>query len=217
MNRNKLGIVLICLGLVLILGALTLTGINLYDQQQAAVSSQVALEELMQQLPQETFSKTEPVEDTLLSIEHLKKETVDYLKNPYMPMPVTNIDGIDYIGYLEIPSLGLTLPVISETTSGNLLKAPCRFFGSAYTGDLVIGAHNYATHFGRIWELGYGDRVIFTDMAGNVFVYEVADMETLRPYEGSQLCNGLWDLTLYTCTFGGEQRMTIRCEQVNAY
>lgn len=81
----------------------------------------------------------------------------------------------------------------------------------------MIGAHNYATHFGRIRELSYGDRVIFTDMAGNVFVYEVADMETLRPYEGSQLCNGLWDLTLYTCTFGGEQRMTIRCEQVNAY
>lgn len=77
--------------------------------------------------------------------------------------------------------------------------------------------YNYATHFGRIRELSYGDRVIFTDMAGNVFVYEVADMETLRPYEGSQQCKGLWDLTLYTCTFGGEQRMTIRCEQVNAY
>ena len=121
----------------------------------------------------------------------------------------------DYV--LEIPSLGLTLPVISQNSSGNLLKAPCRFFGSAYTGNLVIGAHNYATHFGRIRELSYGDRVIFTDMAGNVFVYEAADMETLRPYEGSQLCNGLWDLTLYTCTFGGEQRMTIRCEQVNAY
>lgn len=138
MKRNKLGIALICLGLVLVLGALALTGINLYDQQQAAASSQAALEELMQQLPQETLSKEEPLEDTPLSMELLKKETVDYLKNPYMEMPVVSIDGIDYIGYLEIPSLGLTLPVISETSSGNLLKAPCRFFGSAYTGNLQL-------------------------------------------------------------------------------
>lgn len=42
----------------------------------------------------------------------------------------------DYV--LEIPSLGLTLPVISQTSSGNLLKAPCRFFGSAYTGNLQL-------------------------------------------------------------------------------
>lgn len=188
------------------ISALVLVGMNLYDQHRAAVSSQAALEELLQQLP-----KTSPEEDPL-ALELLKKPREPF-ENPYMPMPTIRIDGMDYIGYLAIPDLGLTLPVCGETTSSNLLTAPCRFYGSAYTGNLVIGAHNYAAHFGRIWELDYGDRVTFTDMAGNVFLYEVADTKTLMPYEAGELCSGEWALTLFTCTFGGAQRMVISCRQ----
>lgn len=134
--------------------------------------------------------------------------------DPYREMPTVEIDGVEYIGYLEIPSLNLTLPIIGETTNRNLQKAPCRFFGSAYLDNLVVGAHNYQSHFGRLGRLSYGDILIFTDMEGNVFTYEVADIETLKAYQGEYLCNGEWDLSLFTCTLSGDQRITIRCQEI---
>ena len=54
--------------------------------------------------------------------------------------------------------------------------APCRYSGSAYTGNLVIAAHNYRTHFGLLESLAPGAQVKFTDVEGNVFSYEIAEI-----------------------------------------
>ena len=94
-----------------------------------------------------------------------------------------------------------------------LQKAPCRYSGSAYTDDLVLGAHNYDAHFGRLKKLSYGDAVRVTDLDGNVFSYQVADIEILQPDQLEDLLGGGWPLTLYTCTPGGQSRVTIRCER----
>ena len=63
-----------------------------------------------------------------------EEETPEYLRNPEMEMPVEEIEGNGYIGLLEIPALGLSLPVMSEWSYPNLKLAPCRYSGSAYTG-----------------------------------------------------------------------------------
>ena len=52
-----------------------------------------------------------------------------------------------------------------------------------------------------------------TDMDGNVFSYEVSSLETLSPYAVSDMTSGDWDLTLFTCTVGGQSRLAIRCDQ----
>lgn len=46
---------------------------------------------------------------------------------------------------------------------------------------LILCDHNYRSHFGKLKKLREGDEVSFTDMDGNVFLYEVALAETLMP------------------------------------
>ena len=139
----------------------------------------------------------------------------DHILNPDMDMPTETVNGLDYIGILEIPAIALCLPILSEWSDSALDVAPCRYSGSAYTGDLILSGHNYTAHFWYLSDLSPGDNVYFTDVDGNVFSYEVADRETLRSTAVEQMKSGNWDLTLFTCTLGGQSRVTIRCIQTN--
>lgn len=133
--------------------------------------------------------------------------------NPDREMPVEFIDGIDYIGIIEIERINVKLPVISEVSNSNLNIAPCRYKGSAYQDNLIIAAHNFWSHFGYINKLAPGDVVKFTDMEGNEFIYRVSYMETIKGTSVSLMEDGDWDLTLFTCTIGGVNRYTVRCEK----
>ena len=93
--------------------------------------------------------------------------------------------------------------------------APCRQFGSTRTDDLVIAAHNFESHFGRLKELTGGETVIFTDMDGVVSTYSVTRLETLNPNSVEAVQNSGHDLVLYTCTKGGKTRVTVFCDRVD--
>ena len=123
------------------------------------------------------------------------------------------IDGESYMGYLSIPVLKLELPVMSDWDYAKLKIAPCRYFGSAETDDLVICAHNFDRHFGRLKNLRAGDLVTFTDADGVSFIYEVKAIETLQPTQISEMIQSEYDLSLYTCTYGGRTRVTVRCSR----
>lgn len=192
MKRKGKG--LIFTGLLLIAAALFLTGYNLFDQMRAQRSAAQAAAQLAEWLPQAG-----------------EAAVPDYLMAPEMEMPVETIDGVDYVGVLRIPSLALELPVISQWSYPLLKIAPCRYSGSAYQNNLVLCAHNYASHFGNLKNLHIGDAVTFTDMDGNLFTYQVAELETLPPQATEEMENGDWDLTLFTCTVGGQSRVTVRC------
>ena len=107
-----------------------------------------------------------------------------FVRYPDMEMPTKEIDGETYIGVVEIPSLELSLPVMSDWSYPQLKKAPCRYVGSVYSHDVVICGHNYDRHFGRLKELVPGDEVRFTDMDGNVFRYSVCAVEQLAKTAG---------------------------------
>lgn len=143
-------------------------------------------------------------------------EPPQYLLHPEMEMPTTETEGNEYIGVLEIPALALSLPVISEWSYPNLKLAPCRFEGSAYLDNLIIAAHNYRSHFGRLKTLCAGDEVLFTDAEGNVFCYTVTVLEIVKGNDLETLESGDWDLTLFTCTLVGTTRVVVRCERVQA-
>ena len=185
---------LIFTGLLLIAAALFLTGYNLFDQMRAQRSAAQAAAQLTEQLPQTS-----------------QTDVPDYLLTPEMEMPVETIDGVDYVGVLRIPALALELPVINQWSYPLLKIAPCRYSGSAYQNNLVLCAHNYASHFGNLKNLHIGDAVTFTDMDGNLFTYQVAELETLPPQATEEMESGDWDLTLFTCTVGGQSRVTVRC------
>jgi len=206
--RRK-GTIWITLGLLLIAAALFITGRNLWESRQAENATLEVidyLDEIIPSLP------TEGIDGTIFTGESMAEEEIpDYILNPDMEMPTETIDGNEYIGVLEIPSLELKLPVMSDWSYPKLKIAPCRYVGSAYTGDLVIAAHNYTAHFGQLKSLHIGDEITFTDVDGNVFRYEVLELETLMPTDIDEMTGGDWDLTLFTCTIGGKSRVTVRC------
>lgn len=128
-------------------------------------------------------------------------------------MQVEEIDGYGYIGYLSIPSLSLELPIMSEWDYPRLRKAPCLYHGSVYTDDFVIAAHNYRRHFGRLAELLPGDSVIFTDMNGTAHWFAVVELQELVPTAIEEMTDSGYPLTLFTCTYGGQARVALRCER----
>ena len=118
-----------------------------------------------------------------------------------------------FCGKLTVDALGLTLPVHSEWDYARLKTAPCRYVGTARAGNMVIAAHNYDSHFGRLRRLTVGDAVTFKDVDGTVYRYTVKEVVTLDGTAVEDMRAGEWDLTLFTCTKSGKQRVTVRCEQ----
>lgn len=134
---------------------------------------------------------------------------------PEQTMPQREIDGNTYIGILSIPSLEINLPVMSDWSYPKLKVAPCRFSGSVGEENLVIMAHNYDTHFGLLSLLKPGDSVEFRDMLGRTYLYTVVMTEILQPTAVEEMESGGYDLTLFTCTYGGENRITVRCSRLS--
>lgn len=191
-------------GILLLAAAMVLLTYNLWDSHRAGLSQQQILEEYNKKNPQTT--------DTALDA---KSREEKYPKDPDIEMPevlLENPKGAACIGVLEIPELALQLPVMSEWSYPLLRKAPCRYSGSAYQDNLVIAAHNYASHFGRLRTLKTGSMVYFTDVEGNRFSYQVAVIEALTPQSIEEMTGGEWPLSLFTCTWDGKNRVTVRCE-----
>ena len=179
------------LGAVLVLAALSLFLWNWYEAKQAERSTEEILPQLIQKI--ECQPQSDLYDSTMTEVE---------------------IDGYQYIGYLMIPSLELQLPVMSEWDYTRLRIAPCRYMGATKTDDLVIAAHNYARHFGRLSKLVPGDPVYFMDMDGILSSYEVVEVNVLNPTAVEEMTSGEYDLTLFTCTYGGQSRVTVRCNRV---
>ena len=209
-SKTRLGNVLLAAGALFLAAALLLTGNNLVETYQAGQTS----ERLSQEVSSRIESHSQDADSLSQAALVGEEETPEYLRNPEMEMPVEEIGGNGYIGLLEIPALGLSLPVMSKWSYPNLKLAPCRYSGSAYTGNFTIAGHNYSTHFGPIGGLNAGDSITFTDMQGNRFAYEVQVVETLEATAVEDMVSEEWDLTLFTCDLSGESRITVRCLRV---
>ena len=193
--RNKLGTICMILGTVLILAALSLFLWNRREAEQAGEAAADILPQVVEQIADTAAEAPTP-------------------PDPFDPtMTEAEIDGYMYIGYLSIPALGLELPVMSEWDYNRLNIAPCRYSGSTKTDDLVIAAHNFAQHFGGLSGLTGGEQVIFVDMDNVVSTYTVVAVEILAPTAVEEMTNGEYDLSLYTCTYGGRSRVTVRCDR----
>lgn len=128
-------------------------------------------------------------------------------------LPALTIEGYPVSGVLTIEGIDLELPVLSTWSYPQLKITACTYTGTAEDGGLVILAHNYRGHFGRLKNVGVGDTVSFTDVNGDAYIYEVAQTEVVDQYDLEALTRGDWDLTLFTCTYGGQSRVMVRCEK----
>ena len=201
MSKQHVGLVMMIIGISAVAAGLGLGSYNLWDNYRAGVQSDSVLDAIVR--PQEETAVPDLNETSALF--------------PELPpcydreLPTLEVDGHRYIGTVSIPTLDVALPVQEDWSLTLLKTSPCRYTGSPYQGDLIICAHNYATHFGRLQDLLTGDEVIFTDAWGNEFRYTVVELETLAGTAVDEMESGAWDLTLFTCTLGGQKRVTVRC------
>ncbi len=208
--QRRLSNALTMIGLLLIAAALFWAVHNYVEDHQAGKQSMQALERLLVSIP---VIPAEPLEPLPSSI--LQEEIPDYVLNPEMEMPTESIDGLDYIGVLSIPILSLELPIVADWSYGALQVAPCRYYGSIYNDTMVIAGHNYTTHFASLYALSPGDEVRFTDVDGNVFTYRVALKDSLTPDAVEEMTQSDYALTLFSCTMGGQYRVTVRCDRIS--
>lgn len=197
MSRNR-GVIPILTGVILIGAALFLVIYNVWDADRAKRASDDIAEQLE--------SEISDVEPGLLGYGNSDQE-----------MPTTEIDGYLYIGLLDIPSLGLTLPVMEEWDYDRLKISPCRYSGSYYEDNMVICAHNYAKHFSSVKWIDIGTDVYFTSVDGNLYHYQVSNRETVEPSNVEDMIDNTgeeWDMTLFTCNTGGQTRCAVRCIRV---
>lgn len=213
--KNKIWIISVAVGALLLLSALGLCLFNLYEDNKAFESSQAVMDELKELIPETTAETTTLPPD--MTEPDLFAEYETPAEAPADEISTLNVRGNDYCGFITLPTLNIELPVMNNWSYPNLKIAPCRYSGYARDNNLIIAAHNYSSHFGQINSLSQGDEVWFTDADGKVYFYKVQYSEIIDGYDVDYMFSGQsneWDLTLFTCTLGGQSRVTIRAQRL---
>ena len=183
MNNIK-GLILVHIGVALILLSLGLQGYNGYINKQAGIKS----EKIYKQ-----------IQETMLKVDNKGVES-----------KILDIDGNKYIGIISIPTLGLELPIMNDWDNEKMKYAPCRYYGSLETNDLILCSHSYDNLLGNIKDLKQKDIVVITSISGKKYIYEVEVIEVLQPDDVVEMIENEFDLTLYTCTKDNLNRVTVR-------
>ncbi len=145
-------------------------------------------------------------------------ETVEEMSITY-----TASNGLEYTteAILNIPSLGIKYPVLSETSEELLEISINKYWGPGpnEVGNYCIVGHNYRNElmFGKLSSIKNGDIVELTDMTGKTVKYKVYNQFIVQPTDTactSQLTNGRRELTLITCTNYGKERRVVKCREV---
>lgn len=204
------GLCCIILGAILLIAALSLVLYNKNENEKGGEVANSILNEIKMEIPETTTSTTSTTMENDLFAYYAQFETTTV---PVIEEPTMEIDSNIYIGIISVPALGLELPVMSDWSYPNLKISPCRYKGNIYDKNIIIAAHNYNSHFGRLKELYGGEEIIFTDASGYPHYYEVSQIIEIdgRDIEAMDFGSAeSWDLTLFTCTLSGQSRVTVR-------
>ena len=132
-----------------------------------------------------------------------------------------NLAGDGIMGYVEVPTIGVTLPIYHGTNNSTLERGVGHLLGSSLpvggeSTHSVLTAHSgmaSAKMFSDLDRVKIGD-IFFLDVLGEKLAYQVDQIKTVLPYDttflqtemGNDLC------TLVTCTpFGvNTHRLLVR-------
>lgn len=220
-QKNIKGRLLIIIGTVLLLAALSLVFYNNYRQRKSNEDMQSVLDDVKSQI----VINTQPSNEDSSNIDADDNGTNDFEsvignvgnqdKEDYIE-PSIEVEEKEYIGILEVPAIGLELPVMSDWSYEDLYITACRYSGNVAEGNIIIAAHNYRYFFGPIDNLNSGDIIIFTGADGSVYTYEVSQTDLVDGSDAASLKAGSddWDLTLFTCTWSGTSRLAVRARLI---
>lgn len=189
-KSKKTAVILIGIGLIFILSSVVLWGFNEITSYRVAQQTAKILSNLENHMLEDISVPTEAEDGA---------------------MPMRTENGTNIVGVVSVPTLEIEVPVAAEWSYENLRKCACRYSGTAKDGSLIILSHNYSRHFGNLKNATVGDEVQFMDVNGKLYLYNVTAIEILAKHELDKLTASESDLTLFTCTYGGQNRIVVRC------
>lgn len=128
-------------------------------------------------------------------------------------MSVLSVEGTDFVGILEMPRYGSSLPICADW--GATSKYPCRFYGSIYDGTLQIGATSQQGQYDFYRKISVGDRVFFTDMEGNRYALEVTDLRYEKEADQTTLHRENAVMTLFIKNLYAFEYLVVYCDVVS--
>ena len=125
------------------------------------------------------------------------------------------------VGTINIPSINVNYPILTETSESLLKISVCKFWGCDpnQVGNFCIAGHNYRNtrFFSKVPTLVVGDIIEITDLYNTTLKYSIYDKYTVDPKDvscTSQLTNGKKVVTLITCTNDSKQRVVIQAREI---
>ena len=208
--NNRFSLIGLCMIVVGVLTLMAAGGFWFYNDQENSVAadfSEQTVQSLLLRIRQlEPRQGTVPLmrgHDGIMASDEVEAKEMTHIE----------IDGEAYIGVLNIPALGLSLPVNRDWSYPLLKLTPCRYVGDIHEDNLVIMAHNYNSHFGELSTLYVGDAVKLTDADGAEHWYMVEKVGPVPPTFDDEVKNSGYDLTLFTCTYSGKARIVVWCNR----
>ena len=143
-----------------------------------------------------------------------------YSNDNYTTIPLNNNGKHFVIGAIEIPSISINYPILSNTNDELLKIAPCRFCGPYPNeiGNLCIAGHNYddTRFFSNLYKLNIGDEIRIYDSSNSLikyYVYKKYETNKNDTSSTSQNTNGRKEITLITCNNFNGNRLIVKAKE----
>ena len=142
-----------------------------------------------------------------------------YSNNNYTTISLNGTEKYIVIGTIEISSIKINYPILSDTNDELLKIAPCRFYGPYpdEIGNLCIAGHNYDNNqfFSNLYMLNIGDEIRIYDSSNYLIKYYVYDKYETNKTDTSctsQDTNGKKEITLVTCNNFNGNRLIVKAK-----
>ena len=185
-------LILRLLGLALILTAVGILAVQQIQNIMARKANGQLAEMITAQLPERTTGSPADYSDA--------------------QMPVLQVDGADYVCLMEVPELGVLLPVRNDWDTKDLAHGPCRFWGSIYDGSFVLGGSYLEGQFDFCSRLDVGQRIVIRDMLGAEFRCSVSRIDRSGSAEFEDLSDEEYPLTLFVREKYESRYIVVRCQ-----
>lgn len=125
-------------------------------------------------------------------------------------MSVLSVDGIDFVGLIELPRYGSILPVCADW--GKIVQYPCRFYGSIYDSTMQIGATTQKGQYDFYRELSVGDTVNYIDVEGNRYAFTITSLRYEKHVDQAALQKQDAPLTLFIKNIFSLEYLIVFCD-----
>lgn len=127
-------------------------------------------------------------------------------------LETVNLSGYEVTGILQVADLNQSWPIIASGDAAATAKIPSIYGGNPASGDLVIADSAGNQQFAELKDLPDGSKVVFTDISGREYRYQIATVETVPSGKLSAISRHRerWDAAIITPNFSDRSQIVTR-------